>query len=165
MWGPLEMRGWKRLLRPRRWVQECRRELKSPAISSENRLKPVVLRTHFSGFSLSLAQELIPRRWFSAPRNLGVSPENSATAPSGRVNSAAAPARLLKQATLAVLTAHDPQDQPTVRFSGRARQAREFTPRRYGTGCSAQYASVNRSFLSLAALLLNAARGCGDRGR
>ena len=48
-----------------------RRGLKSSAASSENRLKPVVLRTHFSGFSRGVAQEFIPGQWFSDLQNLG----------------------------------------------------------------------------------------------
>ena len=39
-----------------------RRGLKSSATSNENRLKPVVFPTHFSGFSRGAAQEFIPGR-------------------------------------------------------------------------------------------------------
>ena len=50
---------------------------------------------------------------------------------SGRVNSAAPFARLLKQAKTGVWATCNPQNWPTVRFSGRAiRRAGEFTPRR-----------------------------------
>ena len=45
--------------------QQQRRGLKSTAASNENRLKPVVLRTRFSGPSPGVALDLRPGRWFS----------------------------------------------------------------------------------------------------
>ncbi len=38
-------------------------------------MKPVALPTHFSGFSCGIAQEFIPGRWISDPRNFAATPD------------------------------------------------------------------------------------------
>ena len=47
-----------------------RRGLKSPAISDENRLKPVLSQTHFSGSPFEIARDLRPGRSFRCPPRL-----------------------------------------------------------------------------------------------
>ena len=62
--------------RLRRFSHQACRGLKSPATLSDNRLKPAVVRIHFSGSSSKVALEFIPGRWSSDPQKPRVTPVN-----------------------------------------------------------------------------------------